>query len=139
MLVEAYSDGSGTSFGKPGGYGVVIVVDGVKVHEFSGREANATNNTMELSGAIEALKYVDSVPAYKGADIVLISDSQLALNFAKGTWKCKKMHLALLANNLHVIYTKLNATTRWVKGHDGSPMNERCDALAKAARENTAP
>lgn len=140
MLVEVYSDGSGTSFGLPGGYGFVIVVDGVKVHEGSGHIPDATNNVAELTAAIEGLKYVDSVPAYVGADITLISDSQLVLNFAANTWKCKKLHLALYANKLQVLYKKLNAKTKWVKGHNGDPMNELCDQLARDGRlqKNTA-
>lgn len=136
MLIEVYTDGSGTSFGSPGGWAYVVVIDGVKVHENNGSEKDATNNTMELRAAIEGLKFVQAQTHYAGAEVVLISDSQLVLNFAADTWKCKKMHLALLASNLKNLYKSLSAKGRWVKGHSGDTHNERCDELAKAARHN---
>lgn len=134
MLVEVYSDGSGTSFGAPGGWAFVVVVDGVKTHEDSGNEVNATNNTMELSAALNGLAYVESKPEYKGADITLISDSQLVLGFATGRWNCKKLHLLLLASKLQGVFTRLKAKDKWVKGHSGDEFNERCDVLAGDAR-----
>jgi len=135
MLVEVYTDGSGTSFGSPGGWAYVIVVDGVKVHEGNGSEKDATNNTMELRAAIEGLKYVKSNPQYDGADITLISDSQLVLGFATGRWECKKYHLALLAGTLNGLFKSLSAQDKWVKGHSGNLYNEMCDKLAGEARE----
>ena len=133
MKVEIYTDGSGTSMGSPGGWAFVVIVDGVKVHEESGSEANATNNTMELTAGLKGLEYASA--NYAGNDIVLISDSQLVLNFAKGTWECKKLHLALLASKLNTLFKSLNATDRWVKGHSGDEHNERCDVLAGEARK----
>lgn len=135
MLVEVYSDGSGTSFGNSGGYAFVVVVDGVKVHEDSGGEVNATNNTMELTAALRGLEYVNSIPEYRLADITLISDSQLVLGFATGKWNCKKQHLALLAAKLNTIFKMLHVKDKWVKGHSGNEWNERCDVLAGEARE----
>jgi len=136
MLVEVYSDGSGTSFGNTGGWAFVVLVDGVKVHEASGSAKDATNNTMELTAALEGLKYVAKDMKYNGADVVLISDSQLVLGFATGRWVCKKLHLALLANSLNKHFTELKATDRWERGHQGEPNNERCDELAKNARQS---
>jgi len=135
MLVDVYSDGSGTSFGKAGGWAFVVVVDGVKVHEQSGGEHNATNNTMELSAALYGLSWVLGQPQYAGADVTLISDSQLVLGFASGRWNCKKQHLALLAAKLKTAFTKLNAKDKWVRGHNGDVFNERCDVLAGEARK----
>ena len=135
MLVEVYSDGSGTSFGNAGGWAFVVVVDGVKVHEDSGSEANATNNTMELTAALKGLEYVHSQTQYISADVVLISDSQLVLGFATGKWNCKKQHLALLAAKLNTVFKMLHVKDKWVKGHSGDVFYERCDILAGAARE----
>jgi len=134
MVIEVYTDGSGNSFAKPGGWAFTIVVDGIKVYENSGNEVNATNNTMELKAAVKGLEYVakNYTPP---VDVILVSDSNLVLGFASGAWNCKKLHLAVLANNLNVLYKQLNATQRWVKGHSGNEHNENCDVLAKAARE----
>lgn len=134
-MVEIYSDGSGTSVGLPGGWGYVIVVDGTKVHEGSGSMPDASNNVAELTAALEGLKYIDSHPDLKGRDITLISDSQLVLGFASGEWEPKKFHLLLLASKVRKLYETLDAAKRWVKGHSGDEHNERCDVLAKAARQ----
>jgi ribonuclease HI len=133
VKIEIYTDGSGTSMGSPGGWAFVVVVDGVKVYEESGSEDNATNNTMELTAALKGLEYANI--NYPNDEIILISDSQLVLNFAKGTWECKKLHLALLAAKLNTLFKSLNAKDQWVKGHSKVEHNERCDVLAGEARK----
>lgn len=135
MKVEVYCDGSATTHDKPGGWACVILVDGVKYIETFGHLPRATNNVAELTAAAEGLQYVDGDSFLRGADdIVLISDSQLALHFADSTWQCKKQHLVPITIKLRKLYRDLKASTRWVKGHNGDPNNERCDELAKAAR-----
>jgi len=135
VKVEVYSDGS--SNGKSGGIGgwaFVVVVDGVKVHEDSGAEPNATNNTCEVLAASKGLEYVAAT--YPDAtDVTLISDSQLALRWGTGEYKVKKFHLVPYVIALKAVIGKTKATTRWERGHSNEPNNERCDTLAKAARE----
>jgi ribonuclease HI len=136
MKIEVYSDGSATTADKPGGYGYVILVDGVKHSEGSGHIDRATNNAAEITAAVSGLEAVINDPALSIADeIVLVSDSQLVLKYATGEYKCRKFHLVPLYIKLRHAYQQLKATTRWVKGHSGEEHNERCDELAKAARE----
>ena len=135
MNIDVYTDGSATTFDKPGGWAFVIVVDGVKAHEGSGSLVKATNNMAELTAGIEGLTYVSKEPKYAGATVTLVSDSNLVLHFADGQWKCKEMRLAVLCAMIKTLYNKLGATTRWVKGHSGDEHNETCDVLAKAARK----
>ena len=138
-----YCDGSsdGKTGGK-GGWGYVILVDGVKVYEANGSENSATNNSMEIRGAIEGLKYTASYLATKpvvcGAlrEVILRSDSQLMLGYASGRYRCKAMHLLPLYLELKKLFSNLNAKDEWVKGHAGDTYNEQCDKLAKAARES---
>ena len=133
--IEVYSDGS--SDGKSGGIGgwaFVVVVDGIKVHEDSGSEPNATNNTCEVLAASKGLEYIATT--YPTAtDVTLISDSQLALRWGTGEYKVKKFHLVSYVIALRNAMNKTKATTRWERGHRGEINNERCDLLAKAARE----
>ena len=149
MLFEVYSDGSATTADKPGGYAYVICRDGVKIGEGSGHLPKATNNVAEITAAIrglEALAVSREFQPNPGADdaqhgesdgnrVVLVSDSQLVLRYATGEYQCRKYHLVPLYISLKKIYRQLGAETRWVRGHSGDEHNERCDVLAKAARE----
>jgi len=135
-LVEIFSDGSATTADLPGGWAYVILVDGVKQRENSGSLAKATNNVAELTGAIEGLRDVASDPVLsKATTITLVADSQLVLKYATGEYQCRKYHLVPLYIQLRKYFGQLKATTRWVRGHTGDEQNERCDELAKAARE----
>lgn len=136
MKVEVYSDGSseGNSTGSAG-WAYVIVVDGAKHSEGSGGFGVGTNNIAEIKGASEGLAAVAaSKDLCQATEVVLISDSQLVLNFAAGTWRCKKHHLVPYVIALRKAFQQTNATTRWVKGHSGDLYNEQCDNLAKSAR-----
>jgi ribonuclease HI len=140
MKIEVFTDGSATTADKPGGWAFVILVDGVKYQEGFGHLAKATNNVAELTAGVEGLRHVAGDPFLCSAEeITLISDSQLVLHFADNTWQCKKFHLVSLTIELRKLYSSLKANTRWVKGHSGDPNNERCDELAKAAREKIDP
>ena len=140
MLVEVFSDGSATTGDKPGGFAFVICVGGVKVAEGSGHIPKATNNVAEITAAISGLEYVTThdlagVDGNSPLNVVLVSDSKLVLGYASGEYQCKAMHLLPLMLKLKKLYRNLNAETRWVRGHTGDEHNERCDVLAKAARE----
>lgn len=138
MNVEIWCDGSATTANLPGGYGVVILVDGVKYREISGHLNKATNNVAELTGAICGLEAVENDPSLAGrTSVVLVSDSQLTLRYATGEYQCRKYHLVPLFCKLRQLHDRLKIQTRWVKGHSGNEINERCDALAKSAREGT--
>jgi ribonuclease HI len=138
MKIEVYSDGSGNTFDSDGGYGYHILLDEVFLEEGSGYAAKATNNTMELQGAISGLeaakKYINA-NQLKDVNVILISDSQLVLGYASGRYQCKALHLSSLYIQLRQLYKELNCDQLWVKGHSGNPGNEACDKLAKAARE----
>lgn len=134
MKIEVYADGS--SDGKSGGVGgwaFVIVVDGVKSYEDSGAEPNATNNICEVLAASKGLEYV--ALTYPNSNVTLISDSQLALRWGTGEYQVKKFHLVPYVIALRNAMKITNATTRWEKGHSGEINNERCDELAKSARQ----
>lgn len=133
-MVEIYTDGSGTTANKPCGWAFVVVKDGVKVHEMSGHIDKGTNNTAELTAAVKGLAY--AVLHHFGEEVVLVSDSQLVLGYADGSYRIKAVHLTQLYVALRRLYNSLNAKGRWVKGHSGEEFNERCDELAKTAREN---
>lgn len=138
-LIEVYADGSGNTFDSDGGFGWCVVVDGELANKGSGYIASATNNVAEITAAIEGLKEVgkmlSAIKSIQMTKVVLISDSQLTLNWANGKYRCKAEHLKPLVKELRQLYSTLANDVRWVKGHAGDEFNEICDQLAGAARK----
>lgn len=148
MKIEVYADGSATTADKPGGYGWVMVIDKEKISEGSGQIPNATNNDAELEAAImglaEVLRFItnketgEREPAAWNTEIILVSDSQIILNWANGSHRFKQKKKMQKFIALKSLMQRLQAKTRWVRGHSGDEHNERCDKLAGAARKGLA-
>lgn len=144
MKIEVYSDGSGMTKATPGGYGFVVIVDGVKRYEGSGHMEFATNNDCEMQGAIEGLasvnkfisEHINEVTSL--LDVTLVSDSQIILGWASKKLAFKQEEKIDKYKRLSQLMDFYGAKTRWVKGHSGEPYQERCDKLANAARLNEA-
>lgn len=134
---DVYSDGSGTTRGKPGGYGYVILRDGEFHKEGSGQAEETTNNLMELAGAIAGLFTLkNEISSFKDTywhTVTLLSDSQYVLNQALGKWKvnANRDQVTLLQGLCRL----LGVETQHVYGHTGNKWNERCDQLANEARK----
>jgi ribonuclease HI len=140
MEICVYSDGSGTTATKTGGWAYVIVVDGVGTQEGAGRLECATNNDCELEAAIQGLaallKYKFTFDnQVQLSDIYLVSDSQIVLNWANGTSRFKQESKMQKYRQLTALMERLGVKTRWVRGHSGNEFNERCDKLANIARK----
>jgi ribonuclease HI len=133
--ITLYSDGSSLGNPGPGGYGGILEFKGTR-KEYWGAEADTTNNRMELRGVIEGLKLLK-----EPCDIEVISDSSYvikAINEWLSGW-VKKEFAKVKNVDLWKAYLEAAAPHRvrgtWVRGHDGHPENERCDALARAEAE----
>jgi ribonuclease HI len=143
MNVEVFSDGSATTGDKAGGWGYVLVINGVKHSEGSGHMEKATNNDAELEAATQGLEAVERFLSEQGLQpnqitglsVTLVSDSQLILGWASGTWKFKQIDKMEAYHRLRKTVARLRAKTRWVEGHSGDEHNERCDKLANLARK----
>lgn len=140
MNIKVYTDGSATTMDKPGGWAYVIIIDDRLHSENSGHVEKATNNDMELLAAINGLKAVldvtiSSLSSFpQENEVTLISDSQLILGWANGTYTFRQKEKMFLYEELRRLMRKLNAKTEWIKGHSGQVFNERCDELANQAR-----
>ena len=134
--VHIFTDGACSGNPGPGGWGVLLRWRGVET-EMSGGEAATTNNRMELTAVIQALR------ALKGPSVVaLYTDSQYvqkAMTEWLANWKAKDYRVkgGGLRKN-HDLWRQLDDLARrhrirwhWVKGHAGHPENERADALAR--------
>ncbi len=133
--VEIYTDGACRGNPGPGGWGVLLKA-GAREKTLFGGEAETTNNRMELTAAIEALRALK-----RPSDVVLYTDSRYVMdgitswlaNWKKRGWKTAAKQPVKnrdLWQALDEEVTKHSVRWIWVKGHDGNPGNERADELA---------
>ncbi|MBC7772298.1 MAG: ribonuclease HI [Pyrinomonadaceae bacterium] len=138
--VLLFTDGACSGNPGPGGWAFILSHPASgKSKEGSGGEAQTTNNRMELRAVIEGLGALRSP-----SRVELYSDSQYVLKglreWMKG-WKVKGWKTADkkpvknqdLWQRLDELIQIHEMSFHWVKGHDGHPENERCDALAVEA------
>jgi len=133
--VEIFTDGACKGNPGRGGWGALLR-SGVHERELWGGESETTNNRMEMTAVIEALR------ALKGpSEVVLTTDSQYV---RKGItewitgWKRRGWLTAAkqpvknveLWQAMDEVAARHSVEWRWVKGHSGHAENERVDALA---------
>lgn len=139
--MTVHTDGACRGNPGPGGWGAVLV-SGSRRKEISGGARDTTNNRMELTAAIEALRalsgpsivdlYTDSV--YLKSGITEWIESWKANDWRRRSGKrwlpVKNVDLWRELDRLVGVHT---VRFHWVEGHAGDPENERSDALARAA------
>ena len=140
--VEIFTDGAGSGNPGPGGWGAILRYGG-KEKELSGGETETTNNRMELTAAIMALRALK-----EPCKVILTTDSKYlsdgiglgwAENWKENGWRKADKKPALnvdLWEEILELFKKHDVTINWVKGHNGHSENERCDALAVAFYKN---
>lgn len=141
-MITIYTDGAAR--GNPGraGWGAVIInKEEGTVLEIGGHSPHATNNQMELTGAIKALEYVSEHKKYAGQKIALYTDSsyvirgmkQWIFNWQKNGWQTsqkKSVENMKLWQELMKLSDKKDIEWLYVPGHSGVPLNERTDSIA---------
>ncbi len=142
--VEIYTDGACSGNPGPGGWGVVLRYQG-KEKELSGGEPMTTNNRMELTAvirALEALKEPCVVELWSDSKYVIDAlEKGWAVSWRKKGWVKADKKPALnpdLWARLLDLAEKHELHYHWVRGHADNETNNRCDALAVAAREQFA-
>ena len=136
--VTIYTDGACSGNPGPGGWGAVLRY-GAHEKEFSGGAAETTNNRMELTGVIEALRQLK-----EPCIVELWSDSKYVIDalskgwvygWKKNGWRKSDKKPALnvdLWEQLLPLIARHDVRYHWVKGHAENEYNNRCDALAVA-------
>ena len=134
-LIYIYTDGACRGNPGPGGWGAVLECGDYK-KEICGGAMLTTNNIMELTAVIEALKIIK-----KESKIIITTDSKYVKNGITdwiNNWKVKGWKTA---NKKPVknkeLWIQLDDLTNlhdikweWVKGHAGHTGNEKADELA---------
>jgi ribonuclease HI len=126
-----YTDGSCLGNPGPGGYGVIII-DNDNIIKLSGGEADTTNNRMEMTAMIEALKYLDE-NSLNDREIELFSDSNLLVSTITKGWK-KKANTDLWAE-IEKRSAWKNIKWAWIKAHHTNKYNIMADKLANGAAQ----
>ncbi len=133
--VQIYTDGACRGNPGIGGWGASLNYNG-KRKEIYGGEPETTNNRMEMTAVIEALKALK-----EPSDLTINSDSKYVLNGINEwlpNWKKRNWKTASRKPVKNVdLWQALDALTQahtiewvWVKGHSGNLGNERADELA---------
>ena len=134
-IVEIYTDGACRGNPGAGGWGALLISGGERKN-LHGGESETTNNRMELTAAIEALKALKgrrSVVLHTDSKYVMDGLTQWLPNWKSRGWKTaakKPVKNQDLWQALDEIANKHDVTWKWVKGHNGNPGNEAADELA---------
>ncbi|MBP5368998.1 MAG: ribonuclease HI [Bacteroidales bacterium] len=139
MDITIYTDGASRGNPGPGGYGTVLLC-GQYRKEISQGFRRTTNNRMELLAVITGLEALKK----PGMNVTIYSDSKYVVDSVEKKWiigwlkkgfkdkKNKDLWLRFLE-----VYKQHTVKFIWIKGHNETPENERCDRLAVAAALDT--
>jgi ribonuclease HI len=130
-----YTDGAAKGNPGPGGYGIVLM-SGRHYKELSQGFRLTTNNRMELLSVCVALESLKTLEC----NVTVFSDSRYVVDSVEKKWidgwirrGWKNVKNPDLWQRYLMIAAKHQVKFKWVRGHNGHEMNERCDVLAVAA------
>ncbi len=141
--ILVFTDGACSGNPGKGGYGTVIVYPEGRVKELGGKRESTTNNRMEMMAVIKGLE--ESM--HSKADVLVLTDSTYVIQgmtqwihgWKKKNWKNSKNEEVAnkeLWMELDRAVTKRQSISKlswgYVRGHQGTPGNERCDEIGVA-------
>lgn len=139
QVVTIYTDGACDPNPGKGGWAALILTPRGRM-EISGREADSTNNRMELTAAIRALKALK-----EPSDVRIFTDSQYVQKgihewlpgWIRKGWRTTSGKVANRDLWEQLIEAEKPHQVKWVwlRGHDGDVNNQRVDWLARKARQ----
>lgn len=139
--VTIYTDGACSGNPGPGGW-AAIIIHGDDAEQLTGGARHTTNNRMELTAALEALRQLDAPTR-----VLLHTDSAYLSrafndgwikNWQKNGWRTsskKPVKNKELWQELVELNGELDIEWIWVKGHAENELNNLADELAVAAME----
>ena len=139
--VTIYTDGGCKPNPGPGGWGVLLIAESGPTKELSGAAPDTTNNRMELTAAIEALRALNRpcrVTLYTDSEYLRRGITEWMPGWIKRGWQRGKDKAVKNQDLWQALATEIERHEidwKWVKGHAGNAHNERVDQLAAAACE----
>lgn len=143
MKVEIWTDGGCQGNPGPGAWAYVMRA-GASPAERSGFDPQTTNNRMELTAVLEALRDLLAHDEWKGLPVTVTTDSQYVQKgitewihaWERNSWKTsskKPVKNVDLWSALAELSRTRPITWTWVEGHAGNEMNEKCHHLVEQA------
>ena len=133
--VEMWTDGACKGNPGLGGWGALLI-SGTHEKTLHGGEPVTTNNRMELTAPIEALRALTrpcTVTIHTDSQYVMKGKTEWLVNWKKRGWMTadkKPVKNADLWKALDEQVQRHQVSWRWVRGHNGDVNNERADVLA---------
>jgi len=137
MNITVYTDGACSGNPGIGGWGAIILIGDTKPIYLHGGSNHTTNNQMEITAAIEALKYFSESTAinfFTDSKYVKEGIESWIHKWKKNGWKTavkKPVKNKELWIELDTQITRHTVNWQWVKGHAGNVHNETADYLAR--------
>ena len=134
-MIKIYTDGACSGNPGQGGWGVVVSEDGVVTKTYSGYAKETTNNRMELTAAIMALKIakkLGEIGLYTDSNYVRQGITNWINNWKKNGWKTSNKKDVKNKDLWQKLDDLNNDDVDWyyVPGHSGVKLNEIADDLA---------
>ncbi len=139
--VTIYTDGACSGNPGPGGW-AAIILRGDDAETLTGGEPHTTNNRMELTAALEALRALDAPTRVRlhtdSAYLARAFNDRWIRNWQKNGWRTsskKPVKNKALWQELVALNKKHQVEWIWVKGHADNDYNNLADELAVAAMQ----
>ena len=140
-MIKVYTDGSCLENPGKGGWAAIIINDSGRI-EIKGSKDNTTNNQMELTAPIMALKKIP-----QGSKVQIFTDSKYVKsgitewihNWKKNGWKTadkKEVKNKNLWTELDDLSNAFDIEWIWVKAHSANELNNQVDLLARSSANN---
>ncbi len=149
--IRIYTDGAAKGNPGPAGWAAVVLrsqnsCEPRVLVEIGGRKDHATNNQMELTAPIEALKYISARQDLAGSHVEIVSDSKYVIlgitewifGWQKNNWRNaakKPVMNRELWEELFKLTEELKPKWTYVKGHNEDKYNDRADLIATSFAE----
>lgn len=135
--IEIFTDGACSGNPGAGGWGALLRYKTTE-RELSGYEAQTTNNRMELTAVIEALRALRErcfITLYTDSKYVMDGVNEWLENWKANGWRTANKKSEVKNVDLWQVLDELLKKQEihwvWVKGHNGHEENERVDKLAR--------
>ena len=140
-MIKVYTDGSCIENPGKGGWAAIIIDESGKI-EIKGKKEKTTNNQMELTAPIMALKKIP-----QGSKVQIFTDSKYVKsgitewihNWKKNGWKTadkKEVKNKNLWTKLDDLSNAFDIEWIWVKAHSTNELNNEVDLLARSSANN---